>query len=138
MIFDPGVRIYGIEIAIPPIGEDSDRDCALRYRWPHTLDRHQYAARRAAGQDRLAARQFATACDTFQICDVEDPIRKIGLIKWRTNCRSVPGIKRLARFPPKITLPTASTAIILVGNFSLRTYSAQPRKAPQVLVAQNK
>jgi hypothetical protein len=119
MIFDPGVRIYGIEIAIPPIGEDSDRDCALRYRWPHTLDRHQYAARRAAGQDRLAARQFATACDTFQICDVEDPIRKIGLIKWRTNCRSVPRNQTLGAISAKNNAPHGVNSYNLGWQFLL-------------------
>ena len=43
--------------------------------------------------------------------------------------------RRLPDVPPNITLPTASTAIIFVGKPCCRTYSAQPRNVPQVLVA---
>src|SRR5436853_7942218 len=49
-----------------------------------------------------------------------------------------PGINRLDDSPPKITLPTASTAINLVRKPLSEIYSEQPRIVPHVLVEQKR
>src|SRR6266545_5602048 len=102
----------GLQVALPPVGEDRDADRARGDAVLQLLDRGHHAAGRAAGQDGFARHQPPATGDALQIGDVDALVDQVsGPIapEWRAS-------SRMARAGRSLMLPPGFRASSLARS----------------------